>query len=274
MDPVSISKILSPVDFSRRSEGATRSARRLAAHFHAELILLHVVEPFHVDFAMLEPFDSAMQKLGQANLERKRAQLKAFAVHDLEGIKVTHTIAEGDAASQILTCSRDEKVDLLVMPTQGRGRLHGLLIGSVTAKVLDASERPVLTGTHLEQDGELDEWQFRNILCAVDLGRRTEGVLRWGKAMAKEFAAKVTVLHVSSNPEAGDHVAKAVEAAGLQAETMIVEGEPDKLVTTAAQHLKADLVIIGRGTATSTLGRLRAQAYGIVRQAPCPVLSV
>ncbi|MFN0169817.1 MAG: universal stress protein [Bryobacteraceae bacterium] len=274
MHPVSIHKILAPVDFSRRAEGAVRSARRLAAHFDAELIVLHVMEPFHVDYAMVEPFEGSLRHLADENLAKKRAQLDAFLAHELEGVKVTRRIVEGDAAGEILQSSRRENTDLVVMPTQGRGRLHGLLIGSVTSKVLDESERPVLTGTHLEQDGGPNDWQFHNIHCAIDLGTRTGSVLGWGKAMAKEFGAKVTVLHVSSDPEAGSRVAKAVEAAGLQAETLIMEGEPHKLVSAAAEQLKADLVIIGRGTATSTLGRLRAQAYGIVRQAPCPVLSV
>jgi nucleotide-binding universal stress UspA family protein len=149
-----------------------------------------------------------------------------------------------------------------------------MLIGSVTAKVLDESEQPVLTGTHLEPEGDPAEWHIRNILCAVDLGTRTDCVLRWGAALAKEFNAKVSVLHVASDPHAANRMAKAIEAAGLHAEALIADGEPHKVVTATAARLEADVVIIGRGTATNTLGRLRAQAYGIVRQSPCPVLSV
>ncbi|HUQ95373.1 MAG TPA: universal stress protein [Bryobacteraceae bacterium] len=271
---LSISRILAPVDFSRRCEGAARSARRLAAHFHAELILLHVVEPFHVDYAMVEPFEASLRALAQANRAKKQAQLDAFAAHDLQGTRVRRLLAEGDAAVQIIECSKAEKADLVVMPTQGHSSLRGMLIGSVTAKVLDESERPVLTGTHLEQEGDLTDCQVRHILCAVDLGARTGNVLEWGGALAKEFAAKLTVLHVAPGLQAANGLDKALAAAGLQAAALTAEGEPHKVVSATAAELSADLVIIGRGTATNTLGRLRAQAYGIVRQAPCPVLSV
>jgi len=274
MEQVSISKILLPVDFSRRAEGAVRSAHRLAAHFHAELMLLHVVEPFHVDFAMVEPFQDSLRDLAQAKWSKKQAELDAFALHDLQGVTVTRTLCEGDPAGKILECSRIKRADVIVMPTQGHGRLHGLLIGSVTAKVLDQSDIPVLTGTHLEQEGDLTDWHVRKILCAVDLGTRTNEVLGWGAALAKEFQADVTVLHVSSEPDAMNCLAKAIGIAGLQAAALTANGDPHKVVARTAAQLDADLVIIGRGTATDTLGRLRAEAYGIVRQSPCPVLSV
>jgi hypothetical protein len=42
----------------------------------------------------------------------------------------------------------------------------------------------------------------------------------------------------------------------------------------AAEHHEADLVIIGRGKLLSTFGRLRTHAYAIIRDSPCPVLSL
>ena len=262
------------MDFSRRAEGAVRSAHRLAAHFDAELMLLHVVEPFHVDFAMVEPFEGSLRELAQAKWSKKLEELDKFALHDLNGVRVTRTIFEGDPAGEILECSRMKQADLIVMPTQGHGRLHGLLIGSVTAKVLDQSDIPVLTGTHLEQEGDLADWHIRKILCAVDLGTRTNVVLGWGEALAKEFQADVTVLHVSSETDAMNRLSEAIENAGVQAAALTADGDPHKVVARQAEELDADLVIIGRGTATDRLGRLRAEAYGILRQSPCPVLSV
>ena len=39
-------------------------------------------------------------------------------------------------------------------------------------------------------------------------------------------------------------------------------------------HPGADLVVIGRGHTHAPLSRLRTNAYAIVREAPCPVLSL
>jgi len=45
-------------------------------------------------------------------------------------------------------------------------------------------------------------------------------------------------------------------------------------VRAAAEHHDADLVLIGRNTLQARLGQLRTNAYAILRNAPCPVLSV
>jgi hypothetical protein len=45
-------------------------------------------------------------------------------------------------------------------------------------------------------------------------------------------------------------------------------------VRQAALDRHADLVVIGRGVMHSTFGRLRTQSYDIIRQSPCPVLSL
>jgi hypothetical protein len=40
------------------------------------------------------------------------------------------------------------------------------------------------------------------------------------------------------------------------------------------QRHSADLVLVGRGKIQKHFGRLRSNAYAIVRDAPCPVISV
>jgi nucleotide-binding universal stress UspA family protein len=51
-------------------------------------------------------------------------------------------------------------------------------------------------------------------------------------------------------------------------------GSPAKVIAETATELGADVVIIGRGAAKEGLARLRAQAYGVIHTAPCPVISV
>jgi hypothetical protein len=46
------------------------------------------------------------------------------------------------------------------------------------------------------------------------------------------------------------------------------------VVHEAAIGHSADIVVIGRGLIQTTLGRLRSGAYEIIREAPCPVISV
>jgi nucleotide-binding universal stress UspA family protein len=51
-------------------------------------------------------------------------------------------------------------------------------------------------------------------------------------------------------------------------------GPVSKVVQAAAAHHQADLIIIGHGKVHGALGRLRTNAYTIIRDASCPVLSL
>ena len=271
MPALSITKILLPVDFSAKADEAVLYAASLARRFNSEVILLHVLEPPHADFAVVE-LPGYLEGIAQARQESARARLEHFATSDFAGIRVVRKVAQGHPADEIL--AEAEHVDLVVMPTQGHGRLREFLIGSVTAKVLHDCHRPVLTGIHLAASSSPQAWQAGHVLCAIDFGPESEQVLGWGAHLASEFGSQVTVLHVGSAPDATERLTQAVNKAGLKAATLVIPGEAHAVVTATAKKVGAELVIIGRGSTPGALGRLRAQAYEIVRKSPCPVLSV
>jgi len=51
-------------------------------------------------------------------------------------------------------------------------------------------------------------------------------------------------------------------------------GDIAESVCSAAERLKADLLVVGRGSAAGDSGRFRTHAYTIIRRSPCPVVSV
>ena len=51
-------------------------------------------------------------------------------------------------------------------------------------------------------------------------------------------------------------------------------GEVAGVVRAEAERHHADLILLGRGMLHETMGRLRTHSYGIIRHAPCPVLSI
>ena len=61
---------------------------------------------------------------------------------------------------------------------------------------------------------------------------------------------------------------------GAQPEILIEDGDAPRVVCAAAQRIGADVLVIGRGSAAGMFGRLRTNAYAIIRQSPCPVISV
>jgi len=62
--------------------------------------------------------------------------------------------------------------------------------------------------------------------------------------------------------------------AGTDAELCLEAGDVSKIVRGEALRHAADLVIIGRGHIQETLGRLRTHEHVIIRESPCPVLSI
>lgn len=282
--------ILLPVDFSDRSRQAAGYARHLAARCDATLTLLHAVAPLEYEYSMIEPRDQSLREIDAKRLERARIELDQFPSADWNGVKVERIVSQGDPAGQILAHAQARGADLILMPTQGRGSLRRLLIGSVSAKVLHDAACPVWTGVHLAERPDFPAFELRRILCAVDLEAQTGRILETARRLARDFGAQMAVVHATPEPggDAGDFfdknwrvkpIAKMREKLdevlrGEDVQAYVEAGDPHKVVSAAAARLGADLVVIGRGCNTDLLGRLRAHAYAIIRQSPCPVLSV
>jgi nucleotide-binding universal stress UspA family protein len=62
--------------------------------------------------------------------------------------------------------------------------------------------------------------------------------------------------------------------AGTNLELCLESGNVSDVVRKAAMHHDADLVVIGRGKIHERFGGLRTNVYAIIRDSPCPVLSV
>jgi nucleotide-binding universal stress UspA family protein len=71
-----------------------------------------------------------------------------------------------------------------------------------------------------------------------------------------------------------DEIGELMATTGLKGEVAVLPGDPPKVICSEAARLHADLVVIGRGSAAGVFGRLRTNAYAIIRQSPCPVVSV
>ena len=55
---------------------------------------------------------------------------------------------------------------------------------------------------------------------------------------------------------------------------MLQAGDPTHAICAAAARIQAGVLVIARGSAAGGFGRLRTNAYAIIRQSPCPVVSV
>jgi nucleotide-binding universal stress UspA family protein len=286
---MSLRKILCPVDFSEASAAAARYASALACRHSSELTLVHVAPALDLEFAMASPRPEMLSGFAEHRNQTVRQALDMFPGDTGLECVMQREVKIGDAATEIVAMARQGGYDLIVMSTHGSGAIRRwLLVGSVTTKVLHTAECPVLAGTEFARPAE----EFRRIVCAIDLGPASRRVVCSAAGLARRTGAELTIVHVASafGEAARDFVDPAWRAtvkarlrekiAALQQETsaegevVIDDGEPHAAVPQAAERIGADLIVIGRGVHTGMLGRLRARAYDIIRNAPCPVLSV
>lgn len=286
----SLAKILFPVDFSERSVGAARYVKALASRFQSQVTMLHVLPPPHYEFSALEVGGAVLNELFANRAQQVSRELDAFLREELADIPVTRTLAEGDPAKTIVQRAASEASNLIVMPTHGYGSFRRFILGSVTAKVLHDADCPVWTGVHLEQSAAVGTVSLDRILCAVDLGPQSVRALSWAAEFARHTGAKLSLMHalpVAQPSEMGEAecwrplreeaevgMKRLLAQVGVDAELMLAGGDPPKVVCETAASWRASVLVIGRGSAAGVFGRLRANAYAIIRQSPCPVVSV
>lgn len=148
---VSLSRILVATDFSPSANRALRYADILADMFRAELHVLHVVvDPLPMpspEGAWIRPEDSVQRLVDQGKKELATNILSAGLHYGSEPIRA---IEVGFPVEQILQYAEDNKIDLVVVGTQGHRGLSRLLLGSVAEKIVRMAKCPVLT-VHADQ---------------------------------------------------------------------------------------------------------------------------
>ena len=282
-----IKHILFPVDFSERSDSAAPFIAALAAKYEARVTLLTAA---HANYAgglagapMIDP---------QTIVDAVQTQLDGTYLKEFAGLNVIRVTVPGEPAREIVDFAAANQVDLVMMATHGRGPFRQLLLGSITAKVLHDSHVPVWTTGHGSEAPDRVHLAMRKVLCAVDANPSSIQLLRWASELCKTLGADLRVVHsipgIEAWPEqdlgpefagtlrenARKTIQDLVNAAEIDAAISVGTGTVPDVVREEAVKQSADLIVIGRGVLQGTLGRLRTHAYGIIRNAPCPVLSV
>lgn len=138
-------RIVVPTDFSACAEEAWGLAQRLAGAFGAELVLAHVL----VETPLYREGPLAMEKARQVFEAARRwaaAALEQWAAKAREkGLHVRIALRTGAPHEEILALATDERADLVVLGTRGRGGINRALLGSVADRVVRLAPCPVLT---------------------------------------------------------------------------------------------------------------------------------
>ena len=283
---IDFKRILFPVDFSAQCRAVAPFVKAMANCFGAEVAALHVIEIPPSFAAMVEPEPLKIEA---------GTELNRFLAEEFPGVRVSAELAGGDAAGGVVTYARDRHVDLIMMPTHGYGPFRALLLGSVTAKVLHDAHCPVWTGVHAEKMMAHSPERWKRVLCALDTETDSDShaghVLHWALEFASSQNMELRVVHAvagadgmwseQSDPSmyeflfhaARERLAALQAKVGTNLEILLLPGRVGGAVHKAAAEFDADVIVIGRGAAQQPFGRLRSDAYSIIREAPCPVIS-
>ena len=143
---IPIHRILVPTDFSEPAHAALKWAATLAKEFDSRVYLLHVVpEPYAYPWGT-ELSSLPLNEILAQSEEAARQRLGELATEiGLAADRVSATAMVGTPVDQIISTVKDEKIDLVVLGTHGRGPVGHFLLGSVAERVVRRSPVPVLT---------------------------------------------------------------------------------------------------------------------------------
>ncbi len=205
--------IVTPIDGSKHAQLALDLATNLAAKYEARLILINAAvgdedvpeERYNAASRELRDAECGGQDLGIPTHQSHYVRVVGFLGKSLldaaqrqteeKGVKDVETItALGGAGEQILHHAQRTSADLIVMGSCGFSELKGLVLGSVSQKVLQYAPCPCLT-VHQNGDGTA-AFEINHILVATDGSEVTDRAVELASDIAGRLGAKLSLQYV------------------------------------------------------------------------------
>lgn len=287
-----LERVLCPVDLSDASRRALDYALALGRHHDAAVRVVQAVDLRGWAGAQIEGFDAVVGD-AQSSLEEQLGWWVARGVGG--GAGASTEVREGPVVPGILAAASESNADLIVMGTHGRSGFERLALGSVAEKVVRKASCPVLVVPSRE-DAIVRSGTLTRVVVATDFSDGAAGTLAYGRLFTSETPHAlslvtvidwpfgethgrdpVTQLRESLEQEAADHLRRVANAEGIGDEATLVvrRGKAGRGILEYARDCRAELIVIGvsgRGAIDRAL--LGSTAHHVLRDAPCPVLTV
>jgi nucleotide-binding universal stress UspA family protein len=265
--------VLHPTDFSPESEAAFAHALRVALTNKAELCLMHVGAKEDTGWERFPPVRQTLQRWGLLEADARRQDVSKLGV-GIEKVIVDDRNV-GDAISRF---TYEHPVDLLVLATEGRrGPAAWLKPSTAETAARKASITTLFVpngsrGCVALEDGHVTMDQ---VLVPVDHQPPAEAAIEHGLRAISAFGheqSKLTLLHVGQ--ESRFPFVRMAE--GPWPVTRAArQGKPVTEILAAADESMANLIIMVTKGTEGFLDILRGTTTEqVLRQSPCPVLSV
>lgn len=213
------------------------------------------------------------------------------------GLSLEADVLGGRAAAAIIERASAMAADLIVVGSRGHGRIESMLLGSVSAEVVDHSPAPVLiarggsfTRVVLAWDGSSGAARAAELLstwpafAGSDVRVVTVADLEvpWWSGMAADRSATLLPFYADAMNESrkrhdklAQDMSAQLRAAGLRAEPCRRDGDAATQILAAARARDADIIVMGThgrtGLARLVIGSV---ARNVLQHATCSVLVV
>lgn len=133
-------RILIATDGSEKNRAALDEGIRIARATGATVHAVYVIDTGTFSSMSAEIPLGDTYSVFKAEAEEAFARIKSMA----EDVKVETTILEGRPAAEIMKFAARERIDLIVISTQGKKGLERLLLGSVAEEIIRSAPCKVL----------------------------------------------------------------------------------------------------------------------------------
>lgn len=192
-------KILFPTDFSEVANNAFIHALEFAKIVKGELLLLHTYD-FPIVNSQFAPenFYTIFDSLQLAEFEMFKEEIpklrEVAKKRNLDHIKLSHKLMEGDLIYGIKKVLKEEDIDFIVMGTSGATGWESFFIGSNTGSVVATVDVPVLS---VPVEAQFDK--IETIGFTTRFRDKDKDSLRQVIKIAKKTAAKIKCLYVKTS---------------------------------------------------------------------------
>jgi nucleotide-binding universal stress UspA family protein len=285
---VNLVNILVPTDFSPSADSALAYAMTLAKRYDSRIYLAHVLTP---NVYAAAPAEVALPMHGALRQAAEERMAEVLISGRLREVPHEVILEEGVLWPAIERLIAKYEIDFIVAGTHGARKLEKVMLGSGAEEILRHAACPVMTVGPRFSSGSAPSAEWKNILLAADLQRRSEKAASYALAFAQEFQAHVTLLHIIEQaPRSTDLELPEKREAALQRlaqlvpqnttpwcepEFLVEFGPPAEAILRTAKSRCADLIVMGAKT-RHRFGSHNpyTTAYRVLSDAKCPVLTV
>ena len=296
---VEIKTIFCTTDISDFSNHSISWGMALAKEFRAKLLVCHVIDfPAAVTYGDGPIFFMDQQNQAMDNAHQQIKQL----IGDQQ-IQWEPLITIGHAGDEITRLAEEKGADLVISATHGRSGLKRLILGSVTERLMRTLHCPLMIVRGPKHDLTIlsdKRINFHKILVGCDFSEDAHLAFQYGLSLAQEFQSELHLVHVKEPAVYSEWIKTSVDLEEVLYHTLndkikekltkmvpkeashwcmpkvdILEGKPNEELIGYAKENQISLIVLGvRGQGLVERMFVGSTTDRVVRQAPCPVLSV